>query len=517
MKAKPKLSYNHDSRHYLMYRFDPPMSLHQLRKPIDDLIGTPVDTVVYGTGMGQTFLYDTKVGYKFGEKATKHTAGLVWWRAEENLRQAIKSGYDPFKIVVDRAHEKGIKLVGSIRINDAGAPEESTYSIGRLKYENPEVMIGEEDPDRPYVSTCLDFAREAVRNERLSVIEEVCDRYNADGIEIDEYIRVFFKPSQVQKNIPILTQWIRDVRSLLDDIGKKRGQHLSLSVRVHPSERACLDAGMDLRSWISDGLLDWITPFGDVLLIDPKPNFEWIAEEAGKTGTNVYPPLGRESYDDRFHVVTPEMTRATATNFVAAGASGIYLADLPWPHGDEEYKIMREMADPDAYARKTKHYMVAPTTAKPDEYMPDRDIPFTLDQGTTASVDVLVNDDLKSAITDGELDSVKLGIRLIQPHPNDTIVFKLNGQTLNASDAKTSHFYGGSVPYFPVKVGMDIRINTHYWFEFDVPHDLIQRGKNLVEVTMEKRYSRFTADRVLQSVEIWVNYKDVPIPVNGQM
>ena len=161
--------------------------------------------------------------------------------------------------------------------------------------------------------------------------------------------------------------------------------------------------------------------------------------------------------------------------------------------------------------------MVAPTTAKPDEYMPDRDIPFTLDQGTTASVEVLVNDDLKSAITDGELDSVKLGIRLIQPHPNDTIVFKLNGQTLNASDAKTSHFYGGSVPYFPVKVGMNIRINTHYWFEFDVPHDLIQRGKNLVEVTMEKRYSRFTADRVLQSVEIWVNYKDVPIPVNGQM
>ena len=73
------------------------------------------------------------------------------------------------------------------------------------------------------------------------------------------------------------------------------------------------------------------------------------------------------------------------------------------------------------------------------------------------------------------------------------------------------------MPYFPVKVGMDIRINTHYWFEFDVPHDLIQRGKNLVEVTMEKRYSRFTADRVLQSVEIWVNYKDVPIPVNGQM
>jgi len=41
---KPKLIYYHDSRHYLLYRFDPPMSLHQLRKPVDDLIGTGMVT-----------------------------------------------------------------------------------------------------------------------------------------------------------------------------------------------------------------------------------------------------------------------------------------------------------------------------------------------------------------------------------------------------------------------------------------------------------------------------------------
>ena len=70
---KPKLIYYHDSRHYLLYRFDPPMSLHQLRKPVDDLIGTGIDTLVYGVGMGQTFLYDTKVGYRFGEKKASMT------------------------------------------------------------------------------------------------------------------------------------------------------------------------------------------------------------------------------------------------------------------------------------------------------------------------------------------------------------------------------------------------------------------------------------------------------------
>lgn len=514
---KPKLIYYHDGRHYLMYRFDPPMSLHQLRKPVDDLLGTPVDTLVYGTGMGQTFLYDTKVGVKFGENAMPHNSGLVWWRAAENLKSALERGLDPFKIVVDRAHEKGIRILGSIRINDAGAPEGSNYTIGRLKYENPDVMIGEEDPDKPYTATALDFARKEVQEERLAVIEEICDRYGADGVEIDEYIRVFFKPSEAQKNIPILTQWMRDVRALLDGIGKKQGRELSLAVRVHPNEQACLDVGMDVRTWIREGIVDWVTPFGDVTIIDPDPHFGWMAEEAAKSGVGIYPAMGRDVYDDRYHDVTTEMTRATATNYHAAGADGMYLADLQWPHTDKEYGLIRELADPDAYARKTKHYAVAVTTARPDPYLPEREIPVTLDQGTTASVTVLVNDDLESAIEDGELLSVTLGIRLIQPHPNDTITYKINGHDLKQGDAKMTHFYGGLVPYMPTKVGMAGRINTHRWFEFDVPFDVIRKGENVVEVSMESRWDGFSAERVLQSVEIWTRYDELPMQVVGQM
>ena len=96
-------------------------------------------------------------------------------------------------------------------------------------------------------------------------------------------------------------------------------------------------------------------------------------------------------------------------------------------------------------------------------------------------------------------------------------MYKINGHELSTDEAKVTHFYGGLVPYMPVKVGMPQRINTHYWFEFDVPPDVIRRGENVVEVTMERRWERFLADRVLQSVEIWVRYKDLPIQVVGQM
>lgn len=514
---KPRLIYYHDSRHYLLYRFDPPMSLHRLRKPVDDLIGTPVDTLVYGTGMGQTFLYDTRVGYRFGERASPHNRGLVWWRAAENLSSALARGIDPFRVVVDRAHEKGIRVLGSVRINDSGTPEGSTYSVGKLKYENPDVMIGKEDPDKPHASTALDFARADVREERLSVIEEICERYRADGVEIDEYIRVFFKPSEVAKNVPILTEWMRSVRALLDDIGRKQGRELALSIRVHPIEQACLDAGMDVRTWIREGIVDWVTPFGDVLILDPAPHFGWMVEEASRSGVGIYPPIGRDTYDDRYHGVTIEMARAAAGNYHAAGADGMYLADLQWPHTKTEYEIMRELADPDVYARKTKHYSVPPASARPDPHLPPRVLPVILDEGVTASVPVRVHDDFNSARSDGELERVTLGIRLVQPHPNDEIAYAINGCELSQAEAKVTHFYGGLVSYMPVKMGMEQRINTHYWYEFDVPRDVIRNGDNLVEVSMERRWGGFTADRVLQSVEIWVRYDDLPIQIGGQM
>ena len=50
-----------------------------------------------------------------------------------------------------------------------------------------------------------------------------------------------------------------------------------------------------------------------------------------------------------------------------------------------------------------------------------------------------------------------------------------------------------------------------------MPRDVIRNGDNLVEVSMERRWGGFIADRVLQSVEIWVRYDDLPIQIGGQM
>ena len=74
---KPKLIYYNDGRHYSFYRYDPPMSLHQLRQPVDEVLGTGVDTLSYGLASGQTFFHDTRVGVQGGAAEGRHNHGVM--------------------------------------------------------------------------------------------------------------------------------------------------------------------------------------------------------------------------------------------------------------------------------------------------------------------------------------------------------------------------------------------------------------------------------------------------------
>ncbi len=304
---KPKLILNNDARHYLMYRFDPPLSRKRLQSPVDEILGTGVDTLSFGLASGATFLHDSKVADRWGGSVVDHDNGIMWWRAAKNLEAALADGMDPLQVVIDRAHEKDIQVIASLRINDPGTangPNRQPYMCNRLKLDHPEYMIGEEDPQRPAVATCLNFAIDEVRQERLNVIEEVCDRYGADGIEIDEYVRVFFKPSEVERNTPLLTDFMRDVRELLDRIGQKRDERLMVAARVNPREDANLAVGMDVRSWVEEKLGNAIVVNTRGMELDPEPRFGWLLDVARKNDVWVYPNVGRYPYDDRNHKPT---------------------------------------------------------------------------------------------------------------------------------------------------------------------------------------------------------------------
>ena len=209
------------------------------------------------------------------------------------------------------------------------------------------------------------------------------------------------------------------------------------------------------------------------------------------------------------------MFRAAAMNYRAMGADGLYLADLPWPYTEREYRILREMGDPDIFARKSKHYFVAREESRADVFAPERYLPQELKEGVPAKVRFMVGDRLEEARLEDELDRVILGVRVVQYCPEDQLRFRFNGEVVSPS--RVSHFYGGLVAYSAARGGLPERIDTHYWFTFDLPIDLVREGDNEVEVTLERHFSALIAERVLHQVELRVEYKEPFRPVGGQM
>ena len=273
--------------------------------------------------------------------------------------------------------------------------------------------------------------------------------------------------------------------------------------------------GMDVRGWLDEGLLDIVVPWNESFLFDQEMPIGWLVEAAAGSDTPVYPMLGRTPYDDRHHLPTIEMYRAAATNYRVMGADGLYLLDLPWPHTEREYQIFREMSDPDIHLRKKKYYFPAQREPNAEPHSPERNLPMDLEEGVPVQVPFLVGDDLDAARDDGELKAARLGVRILRTCPEDLYMFRFNDAVIGP--AEITHIYGGVVSYTAHRSGLPERIDTHYWFDFDLPIELVKEGQNEVEVVLEQRHAPLGKDRELQQIELIVEYREPHLPVGGQM
>ena len=85
------------------------MQKEEYEAAVDELVGTPVDALMFCLGDGRTVLHDTKVGELWGHNVEKWPH-LVFHRAHQNAKHLIESGTDPLRIACDRAHAKGMLI-----------------------------------------------------------------------------------------------------------------------------------------------------------------------------------------------------------------------------------------------------------------------------------------------------------------------------------------------------------------------------------------------------------------------
>ncbi len=179
------------------------------------------------------------------------------WRAwVSNAKLAHERGVDVYKVWIERCREVGISPWITMRMNDIHFPKFPDYiGHGSFWFENPQFR---REKGRPF-NPSLNYKHKEVRRHQFAFVEELFERYDFDGFELD-WMRsgLNLSPHKGREQAHFITEFVADVRKLADKYEKIRGHKISISVRVSADPEAALYVGLDAVKWAREGYVDII-------------------------------------------------------------------------------------------------------------------------------------------------------------------------------------------------------------------------------------------------------------------
>ncbi|NOZ20720.1 MAG: family 10 glycosylhydrolase [Planctomycetes bacterium] len=475
------------------------------------LLGSQVDSIFYCTWSSgfSFFTHNTKVGQVFDTTVNpKHPANKGVGFANNKTADFIKQGTDPLKMMVEFCKEHNLEVFWSFRMNDTHDAWGSWYGehlFPQIKKDHPEWLVSElkdkskrgstnaKDYNRSKHGgwTAMDFGHKEVRDLAVKFIEEVCQNYDIDGIEMD-YFRhpIYFKKpawgeDAGQEELDKLTDMVRQVRTVTEREALKRGRPILVAVRVPDSVEYCKAMGIDIERWLKEGLVD-IMGVSGYFRLNP---WEVSVKLGHKYGVPVLAGLSESRIRDkeaRKVRASIECYRGRALNAWSAGVDGIYIFNVFNPRRP----MWRELGDPKALETMDQVYVVNVRGTKAiSRWMRDGEKrfltrsrlspeqPITLQPGKAESVRIRVGEN--PAERKNEVDvTLQLRVRNL-PDPAELSV-KVNGQSVAGKKSKG------------------------VWFDYVLNPEMVKEGFNTIEVLLK---DGGTAKSVWQDVLLWVRQK----------
>ena len=279
-----------------------------------------------------------------------------WWEA----------GIDPVEVLLTEAKKRGREVFFSYRIN--GSDNDDLFDPPR-PFDQP-IPVKAEHPDwliykwHPY----WNFSFKGVRDLKLDVVREVAEMYDFDGIQIDfARIPVLF-PEEQWLHHNILTDFMRDVRTTLLDIGEKRGRPLLMAARVPEDLMGCHFDGMDVEAWVRDFLVD-ILVVGTRTANADVAAFRHITKN---TPIKLYPSFDDHHSTDGYREPDLEVWRGTCANWWLQNPDGMHTFNLmvsspesaqnlginPSPRWETQRKVFSEIGSSDTLQGRDKVFFV---------------------------------------------------------------------------------------------------------------------------------------------------------------
>ena len=295
------------------------------RQTLDAILAAQPGVFAQDVGLPEALLYPTAVDNMF-DKHLVEVAKQAWPEREQAVANAEAqaafmgkvraAGTDLLTVTIEACRQRSVPVVADYRMNAEDWYDHS-YRLSDFGRAHPEWRIPLDPVAQPSSGDalpkqwagCLDPAIPAVFAHRLTIFTEVADRYDIDGIEFD-FRRWYRMISDPRHNYAILTRLVAETRAMLDETARRKGRaRMLLGVRVGaaletpPSEAAfpgvgslhsnpsCRDLGLDVRTWIELGLVDYVCP----TLFWPRwpglPHTDEFASLAQDTNVGIYPTL----------------------------------------------------------------------------------------------------------------------------------------------------------------------------------------------------------------------------------
>lgn len=478
--------YFNDARHFYLFVFEPPMRMEDVWRPVDEVAGTGVDTLVYGVARADGLFYPSRAGKSFRSDVDEIDSA-IYWKVRQNILSLQERGMDILQELADRAHARGMEFFASFRMGTyegVGSPEADPAEGGR------------------------GLAEPGARENQLRVFEEMVTQYELEGLELDFGASPGGMPpvlldEDVAEYTPVLTEHVRRISEMARKAGKQVG------VRVPCIEEVCAAQGFDVRAWLREGLVDYVSPMMYAnLRLDSQMPMEWAIEAAHEVDVPVYGMLQPfvevgypgHQYDEHY---TPEMMRAAVSNYLAKGADGVYAWFLDWPLGATERNMLTEMANPDLMVEADKRYRLSRRTEPAAGLGYDTTLPLEIPEaepGRRYAIPVYIAEDFEGKAD--RIKSVMLRMRVGNTVTADGISVWLNGESLKSEAVSRDTGAYVRIPVSPHRI-------EHYsaqWIEIELSSVRPKQGENLVEVSLEGRPAKLSGGVTVDDLEVVVEY-----------
>ena len=472
-----RVLFNQDDSNLFGGKYGPP-SAQTVSDYVDSFVSTGVTDLLINVNTQRTIYrsdvweaywdgYDPTKGDDQPFFAGRDTGGIFGIQWYNNLLAFHEQGCDYPEHMIRCCRQNSLRPWISIRMNDSHhAPDHDHPYHSTFWREHPQWWVV------PYRFTTwydrgLDYGQQEVRDHYMTLIKEVCERYDMDGLELDfhRFVR-YFRPGHEQEGTKLMNTFVAEVRRVVEAAEKRWGHEIELGVRVPNRPQTARGLGLDAIAWGKQGLIDMVIAGSDVASCDSDIPVELWHELLAGTSVPVAAGFDSGLRPDAYKRVplTVEDARGLAVAALHRGADAIYLFNFfaePLEYWEPEvYKqFLSDAGSREALRRKSRRHVVTLS------------YPFAEGEPRAAALPYTVTLTAES----GEAVQVGWGVFRLYTGPRPMQGESMQVRLEIGDGAKPDQLRLNGTPC-PWQKG------EGQWHTYDVPAEAINEGYNVIEV-----------------------------------